>query len=77
MRMSDLKHKKYRIKQISSMRELEFMKERYRYEVKLKEQSLSAEFLYFKNDLKSAARQSFKNILEKILIAVALRLMQK
>jgi hypothetical protein len=75
--MSKLVHKKYPVKKISSMRDLDLMRERYRYEVKLKEQSLKTEFTYFRNDLKSAARQTLNDIIEKMLINVALRLLKK
>lgn len=75
--MSELIQKKTQVRKISSLNELKLLKERYRYEVKLKEQSLNTEFTYFRNDLRSAARQTVNNMIEKMLITLALRFLRK
>ncbi|MGC9342671.1 MAG: hypothetical protein ACP5E3_08230 [Bacteroidales bacterium] len=75
--MSNLKPKTRTGVKISSMQDLKLMKERYRYEVKLNEQSFKTEFSYFRSDLRSAARQTLNNLIEKMLISLTLKLLKK
>jgi hypothetical protein len=75
--MSNLKRKAPTEVKISSMQDLKLMKERYRYEVKLTEQSINTEITHFRADLRSAARQTLNNLIEKTLVTLAIRLLKK
>lgn len=76
-KMSKIARKNKQLQNIRRMRDLELLHERYKYEVKLKEQAMGNEYSYFQNNLKSAARETMKEILETTLIAIVLKLLKR
>ena len=62
---------------IKNMHDLAIAKERYKYEVKLKEKSLQADYIYLSNNLKSAFKQTVNVAMEKLIYSTVMKLIQK